>query len=161
MRYKPTHIAVHTAPFYGNEDTPLKQLHDMSTKPYYRCILCPKFRIMCGGMPTRGLDQQGWCECIRDVMDYFHLSCAFVSKEANVSLRTVERIHAVNIEQDIMRSVCRSIELVVFGPVTRLLCEMDYDASANEKIAQLQAEVDYWRKENDRKAKIIDRYLDN
>ena len=145
----------------------MKQQYDISTKPYYRCLVCQKFRIMCGGMPTRGLDLKGWCECIRDTMDYFHLSCAFVSKESGASLRTVERIHAVNIDQDIMRSVGRSIELVVFGPVTRLLCEMDCDSIATEKISQLQAEIDalredvaYWRKENDRKAKFIDKYLE-
>ena len=101
-------------------------------------------------------------------MDYYHLSCAFVSQKSGVSQRTVERIHAVNIDQDIMRSVARSIELVVFGPVTRLMCEMDYDTTSIEKIAALQAEVvaakeevAYWRKENDRKAKIIDKYLDS
>lgn len=138
----------------------MKQLQDLSTKPYYRCLLCPDFRTMCGGMPTRGLDLKEWCECIRDVMDYFHLSCAYVAKEADASLRTIERIHAVNIDQDIMRSTCRRIEIVVFGHATRLLCKMDYDTTATEKIAKLQAEVEYWRKENDRKAKIIDKYLD-
>ena len=138
----------------------MKQLQDLSAKPYYSCLLCPDFRTMCGGMPTRGLDLKEWCECIRDVMDYFHLSAAFVSKEADVSQRTVERIHAVNIDQDIMRSTCRRIEIVVFGQATRLLCKMDYDTTSTEKIAQLQAEVEYWKKENDRKAKIIDKYLD-
>ena len=146
----------------------MKELQDLSTKPYYRCLLCPDFRIMCGGMPTRGLGLKEWCECIRDVMDFFHLSCAYVAKEADVSQRTVERIHAVNIDQDIMRSTCRRIEIVVFGHATRLLCKMDYNATtADEQIIALQAEiaslredVAYWRKENDRKAKIIDKYLD-
>lgn len=145
----------------------MKQRQDIATKPYYRCLVCAKFRTMCGGMPTRGLTLKEWCELVRDVMDYFGLSCAYVAKEANASQRTVERIHAVNIDQDIMRSTCRSIEIVVFGQATRLMCEMDYDAAASEKIAQLQAElaaakedVAYWRKENDLKAKIIDKYLE-
>ena len=137
----------------------MKQMKDTSAKPYHRCLFCHKFRTMCGGMPTRGMDLKEWCEYIRDVMDHFHLSAAFVSKESDVSQRTVERIHAVNIDQDIMRSTGRRIELVVFGQVTRLLCEMDYDATSEEKIAQLQAEVEFWKKENDRKAKIIDKFL--
>ena len=137
----------------------MKQLENASIKPYLRCLSCPKFRTMCGGMPTRGMDLKEWCQYIKDVMDYFHLSAAFVSKESEVSQRTVERIHAVNIDQDIMRSTGRRIELVVFGKATRLMCEMDYDTTATEKIAQLQAEVEYWKNENDRKAKIIDRYL--
>ena len=139
----------------------MKQIHDTSTKPYYRCLSCPKFRSMCGGMPTRGMDLKEWCEYIRDVMDTFHLSITFVSKESDVSQRNVERIHAINIEQDIMRATARRIELVVIGPVTKHTCDIDLaDGNAAEKIAQLRAEVEYWRKENDRKAKIIDKYLD-
>lgn len=138
----------------------MKHLNDLSTKPYYSCLLCPDFRTICGGMPTRGLDLKEWCELVRDVMDYFGLSCAYVAKESGASQRTVERIHAVNIDQDIMRSTGRSIEIVVFGHATRLLCKMDYDTATNERIAKLQAEVEYWKKENDRKAKIIDKYIE-
>ena len=146
----------------------MKQKANPSASSSFRCLPCPKFRVMCGGMPTRGLTLKEWCERIRDVMDYYGLSAAYVAQEANVSQRTVERIHAVNIDQDIMRSTCRQIELVVFGNVTRLMCDMDYDSEkASERIAELEAkvaelkdDVAYWRKENDRKAKIIDKYLD-
>ena len=139
----------------------MKHRHDASTKPYYRCLSCPRFRSMCGGIPTRGMDLKEWCEYIRDVMDHFHLSSAFVAEKSEVSQRKVESIHAINIEQDIMRATARRIEQVVLGSVTRFICDMDYDAkSAAEKIVFLEAEVAYWRKENDRKAKIIDKYLD-
>ena len=114
----------------------------------------------------RGLTLKEWCETIRDGMDRFHLSSAYVAKEANCSQRTVERIHAVNIDQDIMRSTGRQIELVVFGPVTILLCEMNADTITSERITQLQAEAAYWKKEaedwrreNNLKAKIIDAYI--
>ena len=116
---------------------------------------------MCGGMPTRGLDLQEWCEYIRDVMDTFHLSTAFVAKESDVSQRNIERIHAINIEQDIMRATSRRVELVVLGHVTKHICDMDFDSdTCAAQIAALKAEVEYWRKENDRKAKIIDKYLE-
>ena len=98
---------------------------------------------------------------MRDVKDVFHLTNAHIAKEADVSIKTIERIIAVNIDHDIMRSIARRIELAVIGPVGNHTCYLDFsDGSAVEKIAQLQAEVDYWRKENDRKAKIIDKYLD-
>ena len=138
----------------------MKQKQNSSAKPYYRCLSCPRFRSMCGGIPTRGLDLKEWSELIRDVMDYFNLSAAYVSKEADVSQRTVERIHAVNIDQDIMRATARRIEQVVLGSVTRYICDMDYDSkSAAEKIVSLEAEVAYWRNENDRKAKVIDKLI--
>ena len=145
----------------------MKQLHDPSTKPYYRCLSCPKFRALCGGMPTRGMDLKEWCEYIRDVMDYFHLSSSFVAEKSEVSQRKVESIHAVNVEQDIMRSTSRRIELVVIGQVTKHICDMDFYTGAAAQIASLQAEIDTLRedlarerKENDRKSKIIDKFLD-
>ena len=139
----------------------MKQKSNSTGASSFRCLHCPNFREVCGGMPTRGLTLKEWCERIRDTMDYNNLSASYVAQMANVSQRTVERIHAVNIDQDIMRSTQRQIELVVFGPVTNLMCEMDFDAKiATERIAFLEAEVAYWRKENDRKAKIIDKYLD-
>ena len=140
----------------------MRTKYDYATKPYRRCLSCPRFRSECGGIPTRGLDLKEWSEYIRDVMDHFDLSCAEVAKEADVSQRKVESIKAVKIDQDIMRATARRIEQVVLGAVNRYICDMDYDAkSAAEKIVALEAEVAYWRKENDRKAKIIDKYLDS
>ena len=139
----------------------MKQRHSSSIKPYYRCLSCPRFRSECGGIPTRGLDLKEWSEYIRDVMDHFDLTATEVARAADVSQRKIESIHAINVEQDIMRATARRIEQVVLGSVTRYICDMDYDAiSAAEKIVSLEAEVAYWRKENDRKAKIIDKYLD-
>ena len=84
-----------------------------------------------------------------------------VAKEADVSVKTVESIMAANREQDIMRATARRIELAVIGPVGKHICQIDFDDSAaTEIINRLRQEVEYWRKENDRKAKIIDKYLD-
>ena len=139
----------------------MKERHDPSTKPYFRCLSCTRFRKVCGGIPTRGMDLQDWCEYMRDVKELAHLTNAYIAHEADVSVKTIERIMAINIDQDIMRSTARRIEQVVLGPVTKHICELDFaDGNATEKITQLQAEVEYWRKENDRKAKIIDKYLD-
>ena len=139
----------------------MKTRPDPSTKPYYRCMTCPRFRKSCGGRPTRDMDLQNWCEYICDVMDIFHLTIAYVAKEAEVSTKTVEKIRAINCEHDIMRGTTRRIEQVVLGPVGNHTCYLDYsDDTAVERINRLMAEVEYWRKENDRKAKIIDKYLE-
>lgn len=138
----------------------MKTWHDPSTKPYYRCLSCARFRNNCGGIPTRGMDLQEWCEYMRDVKELAHLTNAYISKEADVSIKTIERIMAINIEQDIMRATARRIELAVIGPVGDHTCYMDYEGSTcSEQITKLLAEIEYWRKENDRKAKIIDKYL--
>lgn len=139
----------------------MKERHNPSAKPYHKCLSCQKFRSICGGIPTRGMNLEEWCEYMRDVKEIAHLTNGYVAKESDVSVSTIERIMAINCEQDIMRSTARRIELVVIGPVGKHMCELDYDArAADERINSLLAEIEYWRKENDRKAKIIDKYLD-
>ena len=139
----------------------MKTRHDPSTKPYFRCLNCPRFRRFCGGRPTRDMDFDEWCEYMRDVKDITDLTNAEIAKEAEVSITTIESIMALNRKQDIMRATARRIELVVIGPVRDHICYLDYDKNAiSETISRLQAEADYWKKENDRKAKIIDKYLD-
>ena len=139
----------------------MKTRPDPSTKPYYRCLLCPRFRKICGGRPTRDMDLQNWCEYICDVIDFFHLSITTVANGAEVSIKTIERIKACNCEQDLMRGTARRIEQFVLGPVGEHTCYLDHnDSAAADRINQLMQEVEFWRKENDRKAKIIDKYLD-
>ena len=137
----------------------MKVRHDPSTKPYFRCLHCSKFRKECGGMPTRGMDLEEWCEYLRDVKEAFHLTNASIAKESDVSITTIERIMAINITQDIMRSTARRIEMVVLGDVSTHICELD-GSTSTERINNLLAQVEFLRKENERKAKIIDKYLD-
>lgn len=141
----------------------MRQRHDTSTKPYYRCLSCPQFRSMCCGLPTRDMDLKGWCEYIRDVMDAYHLTIAYVAKEAEVSEKTIERIRAVVTDNDFMRATARRIEMVVLGKVTlRHVCDLEFDISAiNEKVARLEAENENLRKDIARKARVIDRLLDS
>ena len=123
----------------------MKPRQDPSTKPYYRCLSCPRFRNTCGGRPTRDYDLQTWCEYMRDVKDLFHLTNAHIAKDADVSIKTIERIMAINIEQDIMRATARRIELAVIGPVVNHTCYLDYsDDTAAERIKRLIQEVEFW-----------------
>ena len=139
----------------------MKPRQETHEKPYSRCLQCPQFRNTCGGRPTRDYDFLTWCELLRDVKEQYHLTNAYIAKESDVSIRTIERIVSLNIEQDIMRATARRIELAVIGPVGNHTCYMDYaDDTAVERINRLLAEIDFWKKENDRKAKIIDKYLE-
>ena len=139
----------------------MKTKQDSSTKPYYRCLSCAKFRKACGGIPTRDLDLQSWCEYMRDVKEIAHLSNAYISKEADVSIKKIENIMAINCDHDILRATARRIEQVVIGPVAKYFCDLDYDGSAaTDRITSLLAEIEHLQKENARYAKIIDKYLD-
>ena len=119
----------------------MKTRQDPSTKPYYRCLVCPRFRKICGGRPTRDMDLLNWCEYICDIMDSAHMTIAYVAEKADVSIKTIERIRSLNTEQDIMRATARRIEQVVIGPVTRHICDLDFESgAATEKLAQMDAE---------------------
>ena len=97
---------------------------------------------------------------MRDVKEVAHLTNAHIAQEADVSIKTIERIMAINIDNDIMRGTARRIESVVIGALGKHICELDYDENSTaEIIKKLQAEREYLLKENDRKAKIIDKYL--
>ena len=138
----------------------MKPTHDPSTKPYYRCLSCAKFRKACGGIPTRDLDLKSWCEYIRDVKELAHLTNAHIAQEADVSIKKIEDIMAMNCDHDILRATARRIEQVVIGPVTKYFCDLDYDGSAaTDRITSLLAEIEHLQKENDRYTKIIDKYL--
>ena len=139
----------------------MKTRQDPAAKPYYRCLSCAKFRKACGGIPTRDLDLHGWCEYMRDVKEVAHLTNAYISKESEVSIKTIERIMAINCDQDIRRATARRIEQVVIGPVTKYFCDIDYDGSAaTDRITSLLTEIEHLQKENARYAKIIDKYLE-
>ena len=134
----------------------MKERHDPSGKPYYRCLSCTRFRNTCGGRPTRGLDLQEWCEYMRDVKEHFHLTNSYIAKESDVSIKTIERIMALNYDQDIMRSTTRSIELAVIGQVGNYTCYIDNSETTTNRLL---AEIESLRKEKERLEKIIDRYM--
>ena len=139
----------------------MKTRQDPATKPYYRCLSCMRFGVSCGGHGTRDMNLQEWCEYMRDVKEVKHLTNAYISKAADVSVKTIERIMALSYDQDIMRGTARKIEIAVIGTSNQYPCYLDYDDStATERINRLLQEIEYWRKENERKAKIIDKYLD-
>ena len=138
----------------------MKERQDTTAKPYHKCLSCARFRKVCGGIPTRGLDLQEWCEYMHDVKELAHLTNAHIAEASDVSIKTIERIMAGNIEHDIMRATARRIELVVIGQVGEHICYVNSDSTAADRIAELRAEVAYWRKEKERLSKIIDKYLD-
>lgn len=146
----------------------MKIKSDITAKPYYRCFICPRFRNTCGGRPTRDMDLKEWCEYIRDIRDYFGLTNAYLTEKAESSAKTTERIMAGGADQDIMRATARRYEKAAIGAVGDFTCRMDYNdhsvsaeqiASLQEELTKALTELEFWKKENDRKSKIIDKLI--
>lgn len=136
----------------------MKQRNDYKQKDYYRCLICARFRKLCGGRPTRDMDLLSWCEYITDVMDANGLTIANVAMDADVSEKRIEQIRKLDTKTDIMRSTARRIEQVVLGPVGEHTCYLDTGANA-ELVSKLMAELESVRKDKERLEKIIDKYL--
>ena len=134
----------------------MKKRRDLSQKPYYKCLICPDFRFECGGMPTRDMTMQEWCEMVRDVIDWFGLDMEKVAADSDNSLKTIERIHALVVEKDMLRGTTRRVEIAVFGHAGEHKC---FDKTASSKIISLNEEIEQLKKERDRYAKIIDKYI--
>jgi hypothetical protein len=98
---------------------------------------------------------------MRDVKEIAHLTNAYIAKESDVSIKTIERIMAINCEQDIRRATARRVEQVVIGPVSKYFCDLDYDSSAaTERITGLLAENERLQKDIARYVKMIDKFLE-
>lgn len=167
----------------------MKKSSDFSNKPYNRCLTCPHRRVRCDGPRTAGLELARWCEYMRDMKEANGLTNSYIAEASGFSVKTIEKIMALNDNQDIMRETARKIELAILGSSGKYPCFLAFEEEnkpdghkihelykaevdlireeAKERIEQfmvqidrLRQEIDYLRIENDRKARIIDKFLD-
>lgn len=133
----------------------MKTRPDPSSKPYYRCLSCMRFGISCSGHSTRDMGLQSWCEYMRDVKEKKHLTNAEIAKATDVSVKTIERIMAISIDQDIMRETARKIEIAVIGTANQYPCYLAFEESNPDKDQIL----DEMRKELERAQHDKDDYV--
>lgn len=191
----------------------MKKKNDFSAKPYNRCLSCQHRRVRCDGPRTSGLELDRWCEYMRDMKEVNGLTNAYIAEEAGVSVKTVERLMALNSDQDILRDTARRIENAIIGSTSTYPCYLAFEeenrpdekvndamreleraladnkdyrvaldnihtsykaemetirAEAQRKIdflldqiAKLRTDNDHLWAENNRKSKVIDRFLEN
>ncbi len=160
----------------------MKTKPELAVKPYANCLSCKYRKIRCDGLRTAPMDLLTWCAYMRDMKEANKLTNAYIAEKSGVSIKTIERIMALNCEQDIMRDTARRIENAIVGSSNQHPCYLMLEENApaestklvdsfvNEiqtireeakiQIERLRAEIDYLRLENDRKARVIDRFLD-
>ena len=105
----------------------MKRKTDFSNKPYNRCISCPHRKVRCDGPRTAGLELARWCEYMRDMKEVNGLTNAGIAEEAQVSVKTIERIMALNSDQDIMRDTARRIENAIMGSTSKYPCYLAFE----------------------------------
>ena len=117
----------------------MKKVLDFTDKPYYKCLVCSHFSEKRCGIPLSRLSLEDWCICIRVVKDAKHLTNAYVAEKADVSIKTIEKIVALNCDQDIRRDTARRIEDAVFGEPCDIVCYLEIANSVPEASERLNA----------------------
>ena len=117
----------------------MKKVIDFANKPYYKCLVCSHFSEKRCGIPLSRLPLEDWCICIRVVKDAKHLTNAYVAEKADVSIKTIEKIVALNCDQDIRRDTARRIEDAVFGDPCGIVCYLEIADSVPEASERLNA----------------------
>ena len=117
----------------------MKKVLDFADKPYYKCLVCPHFSEKRCGIPLSRLPLEDWCICIRVVKEAKHLTNAYVAEKSGVSIKTIEKIVALNCDQDIRRDTARRIEDAVFGEPCDIVCYLEIANSVPEASERLNA----------------------
>ena len=117
----------------------MKKVLDFTDKPYYKCLVCSHFSEKRCGIPLSRLPLEDWCVCIRVVKEAKHLTNAYVAEKADVSVKTIEKIVALNCDQDIRRDTARRIEDTVFGEPCDIVCYLEMADSVPEASEKLNA----------------------
>ena len=115
----------------------MKKVLDFTDKPYYKCLVCSHFTEKRCGIPLSRLPLADWCVCIRVVKEAKHLTNAYVAEKADVSIKTIEKIVALNCDQDIRRDTARRIEDAVFGDPCDIVCYLEMADSVPEASERL------------------------
>ena len=105
----------------------MKKKNNFAEKPYNRCLSCPHRKVRCDGPRTAGLELARWCEYMRDMKEVNGLTNLEIAEEAGVSIKTVERLMALNADQDIYRDTARRIENVIIGSTSKYPCYLAFE----------------------------------
>lgn len=111
----------------------MKKRLNLTNEPYIACIDCSIRRSRkCKGLRTSDLPLLEWCKLIRAVKEFEGFTNQEVADGADVSIKTIERIVALNCDQDIRRETARRIENFVLGDSPSFPCFLAFQENAPE-----------------------------
>lgn len=121
----------------------------IADKPYNRCLSCHHRKVRCDGPRTSAMPLERWCEFMRDMKELNGLTNADIAERSGVSIKRVERLMALNCEQDIMRETARLIEDAIIGSSNQYPCFLAFEESApaeqqklNDALRDLERALD-------------------
>lgn len=116
----------------------MKKKTSFTDKPYNRCLACThRIQKRCDGARSSAMELKRWCEYMRDMKEINGLTNAYIAEKADVSIKTVERIMALNDDQDIMRDTARRIENAIIGSANQYPCYLAFEESTPDNAQKL------------------------
>lgn len=106
-------------------------------KPYNRCLSCHHRKERCDGPRTSSMSLKNWCEFMRDMKELNGLTNATIAERSGVSVKTIERLMALNDGQDIMRETARMIEDAIIGSSNKYPCFLAFEETFPDNTQQL------------------------
>lgn len=116
----------------------MKAKTDFTDKPYNRCLTCShRAEKRCDGPRSSAMTLSRWCEFMRDMKEVNGLTNAYIAEKSGVSIKTIERLMALNSDQDIMRETARRIEDAVIGSSNQYPCYLAFEENIPQDSARL------------------------
>lgn len=116
----------------------MRKTLNLADKPYYKCLTCLYRTEKQCGPRTSSMTLLNWCEYMRALKEANKLTNIFVSEKSGVSIKTIEKIMALNCDQDIMRDTARRIEEAIMGGASdQFFCYLDFEQGVPEASEKL------------------------
>ena len=104
-----------------------------SDEPYYACLDCShRGAGRCNGPRTSSMTLLEWCKFMRALKEKSGITNREIEKQSGVSIKTIEKIMALNTDHDIMRDTARLIENAIIGSCTSYPCYLAFEENLPE-----------------------------
>ena len=138
----------------------MKTKTNFADKPYNRCLPCAhRAEKRCDGPRTSAMELHRWCEFMRDMKEANDLTNAYIAEKSGVSIKTIERLMALNSDQDIMRETARRIEDAIIGSSNQYPCYLAFEENVpatSGKLNDALRELERVIADNDDYKKALD-----
>lgn len=138
---------------------------DFGEKPYNRCLSCVhRTEKRCDGPRTSAMSLGRWCEFMRDLKEVNGLTNAYIAETSGVSIKTIERIMALNSDQDVMRETARMIEDAIIGSSNQYPCYLAFEQTYpdnSEKLNNAMLDLERALRDNKDYRAVLDNIHDS
>ena len=111
----------------------MKKTVIFTDEPYFACLDCShRAAGRCNGPRTSGMEHLDWCKFMRALKERSGITNQEIAMKSGVSIKTIEKIMALNCDHDIMRDTARLIEDAIIGSSTSYPCYLAFEENLPE-----------------------------